>query len=210
MVLLLFRFGVRLGWVSELPFVVAPLRLQQPPKPVIPAARVREFLETFDAVTANPQKRVMVRLMLFSALRQEECYRARWEWLDEAHRLYTVGVSKSKRPRVVPLPAWVWDDLMTLPRTSEWIFPAEDGQPHRPQYLKKSLMKVSARMGLHITQHALRRTAATLLHQAGASAEVTRQLLGHSDLTVLQRYLFPEEGLKVQAVEAMGRELGLA
>jgi hypothetical protein len=51
---------------------------------------------------------------------------------------------------------------------------------------------------------------ATLLHQAGASAEITRQLLGHSDLTVLKRYLFPEEELKARAVEAMGRELGLA
>lgn len=48
------------------------------------------------------------------------------------------------------------------------------------------------------------------LYQAGASAEVTRQFLGHSDLSVLNRYLFPEKDLKVRAVEAVGRELGLA
>ena len=206
---LLLTFAIRIGLISRLPFEVTPLRLQQPPRAVVPVGRVLEFLQLWNAETSDTQKRVMVRLMLFGGLRQEECYEARWAWLDPDHRAYTVGVSKSKRPRTIPIPAWMWDDLIALPRTTEWIFPAKDGKPHRPQFLKKTLAKVSDKFGLHITQHSLRRSAATLLHQAGASAEITRQFLGHADLSVLQRYLFPEKDLKVKAIEALGRQLGL-
>jgi site-specific recombinase XerD len=54
---------------------------------------------------------------------------------------------------------------------------------------EKVLNRLGALAAVHVTPHSLRRTTATWAHRDGWSLESIRRLLGHSDFTVLRRYL---------------------
>lgn len=54
--------------------------------------------------------------------------------------------------------------------------------------------RLGLRAGIHATPHALRRTCATFCHRSGWSLEAIRRLLGHSDFSVLRRYLDLDTG----------------
>jgi len=54
--------------------------------------------------------------------------------------------------------------------------------------------RLGQRSGIHATPHALRRTCATFCHRSGWSLEAIRRLLGHSDFSVLRRYLDLDTG----------------
>jgi len=87
--------------------------------------------------------------MIGLGLRESEALGMRWAWFDVDNKSYTVGKSKNRESRVLPVPNWLWDALHALPKTlSEWLFPAEDGKPHRAQFCKKPLQRVCAKLGL--------------------------------------------------------------
>lgn len=55
--------------------------------------------------------------------------------------------------------------------------------------LEQILRRLGHNTGVHITPHALRRTCALWCHRSGWRLTEIQRLLGHSDLTVLLRYL---------------------
>jgi len=55
--------------------------------------------------------------------------------------------------------------------------------------LEQILRRLGQATGIHITPHALRRTCALWCHRSGWRLTEIQRLLGHSDLTVLLRYL---------------------
>jgi len=162
---LLVNFSVKVGDLKCLPFQVAFLRVQKKPRPIVPASRIQDFLGAMDKAAQNPHVAVLIRVMIGLGLREAEALGMRWEWFDPTHRTYVVGKAKGKEARVLPVPNWVWNAIhaMPKPRLSEWVFPAEDGKPHRSQFCKKALQRVCAALGLgNVTQHRLRATFASL------------------------------------------------
>jgi integrase len=206
------RFAIRLGHIDHLPFQVKPLRLQRKPRPTVPAGQVSSFLATADAAARNPQIGVMFRTLIALGLREGELLGMRWEWLDLDRMTYQVGKAKGKEARIIPVPTWLATSLLTMPkRISEWVFPAEDGSPHRSGYLRKPLGRIAKKLQLGpLTLHRLRATFATLHAESGTPVTEIQGMLGHKAITTTQIYLETSLDAKRRAQDALGQKLGLA
>lgn len=91
--------------------------------------------------------------------------------------LITLGVTKSGRPRVVPLHAELRAAVKRLPIPVGW------------RWILRQFERARAAAGLgHVRFHDLRHTNASWLIQSGADPVTVRDLLGHSSLAVTSRY----------------------
>jgi len=107
---------------------------------------------------------------------------------------------KDHQARTVPIPRTVVDELTDLRAQSgpsELVFPSANSTPLRNRNFRRdSFDAATAALGLTITPHNLRDTAASLAIQAGASVVAVARLLGHeSAATTLNHYagLFPTD-----------------
>lgn len=208
----IFNYGVRVNYIQASPFRLAKLRVQKKPRPIVPAVRLSEFLKAADSAARNPHIAVILRVMVGLGLREAEALGMRWEWFDADRRTYTVGKAKGKEARVLPVPDWVWNAIHAMPMTlSEWVFPAEDGKPHRAQFCKKPLQRVCAKLGLgNVTQHRLRATFASLHAETGTPVPEIQGMLGHKSIATTMIYVETSLDAKRHAQDALSQKLGLA
>ncbi len=209
---LLLNFAVKLRHLKEVPFEIAPLRIQKKPRVTIPAPRLAEFLTAVDQEARNPHVRTILRVMVGLGLREGEALGMRWEWFDPENHTYIVGKAKGKEARVLPIPSWLWVVLQSMPKTlSPWVFPAEDGKPHRSQFCKKALHRVCVKLGLgNVTQHRLRATFASLHAEAGTPVTEIQGMLGHKNISTTMIYVETSLAAKRLAQDSLSQKLGLA
>jgi integrase/recombinase XerC len=210
---LLCRFATKLGMIRELSFRVEFLRVQKKPRPTVSANQFLDFLAAADKVARNPQVGVMLRVMVGLGLRQAEALGMRWEWFNPTQMTYVVGKSKGREARVLPVPLWLWNSIHDMPKThSEWVFPAEDGKPHRSQFCRKALQRVCKTLGLgNVTQHRLRATFASL-HASEANTPITeiQGMLGHKNVQTTMIYVETSMEAKRKAQDTLSQKLGFA
>lgn len=209
---LLFGYAQRIHYIERLPFDVRPIKVQKKPRPVLSASRVHQFFECVDRHTRNEHVPVMVRVMVGLGLRESEVLGMRWEWFNPDHQTYTVGKAKGKEARVLPVPSWLWKRIHTMPKIlGEWVFPAEDGHPHRTRSCKKALQTVAKELGLgNLTQHRLRATFATLHADTGTPITEIQGMLGHKSVTTTMIYVEQNLESKRRSQDALSLRLGLA
>lgn len=118
----------------------------------------------------------MVRLAAYTGLRRSELFRlSRHDYRDGCLVLGTE--TKTKRPRIVPIPEHIVPIVERLP------LPLSDPQ------LRKSWDKARKGCGLqHVRFHDLRHTYASWLVQSGVPLVAVQELLGHTTLSMTQRY----------------------
>jgi len=208
----IFNYGIRTNYLVKLPFAVTRLRVQRKPRATVPAVRVQEFLSAVKRASRNPHVAVIVAVMVGLGLRESEAMGLRWEWFDPERKTYIVGKSKSKQSRTLPVPDWLWKAIHAMPKTiSEWVFPAEDGKPHRAQFVKKVLQRVCQELGLgNVTQHRLRASFASLHSESGTPLTEIQGMLGHRSVETTMIYLETSLEAKRKAQDALSRRLGLA
>jgi integrase len=207
------RFAVKGGHMERLPFVVKFLRIQKKPRATVPAPSLTSFFSAIDQEAHTPHVRVLLRVMVGPGLREGEALGMRWQWFDHSAQTYAVGKAKGKEARVLPVPDWLWSVVHAMPKPmlSEWVFPAEDGKPHRSQYCKKVLKRVCETMGLgNVTQHRLRATFASLHAEAGTPVPEIQGMLGHKSIATTMIYVETSLDAKRRAQNSLSQKLGLA
>lgn len=118
--------------------------------------------------------REAIRWALLTGMRRGEILKVTPSSFLDRHVL--IEVSKSGKPRAVPLP----------PELDPRRFP----YGINPTALTKEFQQTRARLGLEgVWFHDLRRTYGTWLHQNGADLAAIRDLLGHSNISMTSRYL---------------------
>ncbi|WP_243304448.1 tyrosine-type recombinase/integrase [Geothrix oryzisoli] len=209
---LLGNFGVRQGYLSKLPFRVQFLRVQKKPRPTLAAAQAHQFFAAVDRTACNPHIPVLIRAMVGLGLRESEALGMRWEWFNPEQRTYVVGKAKGKEARILPVPGWLWDSIHAMPmRLNEWVFPAEDGRPHRSQFCKKPLQRACKELGLgNLTHHRLRATFASLHAEAGTPITEIQGMLGHKNIQTTMIYVETSLEAKRSAQDVLSLKLGLA
>jgi integrase len=119
------------------------------------------------------------------------------------------GKAKSRKSRNVPLSARVVEVLKRwAPEREGLVFHREDGKPLQASLLGQQQKRVREllRLPADFVLHSLRHTFGTRLGEAGADAFTIMRLMGHSTVTVSQRYVHPSP----EAVElAFGRLMAL-
>lgn len=209
---LLWNYAVAAGFIEQVPFKVKTLRIQRKPRPTVPASRVSEFLAAVDAQSHSPQAAVMLKVMLGMGMRESEVIGMRWAWFDLDQRIYTVGKAKGKEARVIPVPAWLWKDIQSLPSTlSGLVFPGEDGKPHHSHFCRRVLQRVCKDLGLvGVTMHRLRSSFASLHAEAGTPITEIQGMLGHKNIATTMIYVETSLDAKRKAQDALSQRLKLA
>ncbi len=148
----------------------------------LPGEKRREVYpsrEEVMALIAHADKGMADAILLsaYTGLRQGELLRLLPS--DVAGDCIVVRVSKSGRPRTVPVPAVAMSILKRLP------LPFTNADQLRWAFRG---VRTAAKLP-HIRWHDLRHAYGSWLAQSGASATVIRDVMGHSNLSVTSRYL---------------------
>jgi integrase len=116
------------------------------------------------------------------------------------------GKSKNAR-RNVPITDRLAQMLLTrsLESKSIYVFPSETGEPYRVTSIDHLQEKVrdALQMSDEFVVYSLRHTYGTRLGEAGADAFAIMRLMGHSSVTVSQRYVHPTPETLERAVEKL-------
>ncbi|CAJ6828175.1 bacteriophage integrase [Burkholderia pseudomallei] len=144
----------------------------------------------------RPHLANFVRLALNTGCRKSELLSLEWRRVDfeRCHLRLESEHTKNGKRRLVPLNSgaisalrdqheWVAKYCMD----SEWVFPSRTGT--RIRTLQKGFAAACERVGIeNFRIHDLRHTFASWLVMEGVSLYVVKDLLGHSSITVTERY----------------------
>lgn len=149
-----------------------------------------------------------ITLLAATGLRRAELLALRWDDFDEAAGTITVsgkiariageglrrldGGKTKSAGRTVPLPAFAVNMLTARRGRDFWgeqpmIFPSSAGTHRDPDNFNKQWRTVRESLGVaDVTSHSFRKTMATLIDEAGLSARVGADQLGHSKVSMTQ------------------------
>lgn len=157
--------------------------------------------------------RVLVLVAGYCGLRWGELAALRWSDVDLGNKALRISRAyseeaprgemspvKDHQARTVPIPGVVSDELAMLSASQKsdgLVFPSVSNTPLRNRNFRRDVFDDAVdALGLDITPHNLRDTAASLAIQSGASVVAVARLLGHeSAATTLNHYagLFPSD-----------------
>lgn len=179
------RIAREAGYIEKLP------RLHNPDIPVSPGKEItRDELDRLLAA-ANPELRFQINLAVRTGLRLREMLGLEWVRIclvEKAIRLLP-GDTKTRRGRIVPIPASLLFDFQARERTrrSPFVFPSPKS-PLFPQNDNRSAWtRCKRKAGVTARWHDLRHTAVTRMIRAGLPPAVIGRIVGMG-LRMISRY----------------------
>lgn len=154
-------------------------------KPHKTRERSREHWITHDQARAlldamQPETRALVWFMLLTGIRRKEAFNLTWDRVDDARGVIIIE-AKGGIMREVDLSPEAGLILASQNQGGRYVFDSTGW--------RKRFEKAKTAAGLSTLRwHDLRHTCATWLGQSGAPLDVIRQQLGHSSITVTQKY----------------------
>lgn len=159
-------------------------------------SEARRLIEAASLYAKTPLLPCFIRLALNTGCRRGELLGLEWRRVDLSRRLLHLeaGHTKAGKRRSVPLNAEAVAALQELRgwgrehwRGSPWVFPSAAGGHLR--YFKTGFKNACQRAAISDFRiHDLRHTCASWLVMAGVDLYTVRDLLGHSSVTVTERY----------------------
>lgn len=159
------------------------------------------FLKVLDRVFTLPTIRLGLKLILLTMVRKGELLQARWDEIDFVEATWTIPKERMKlrRPHVVYLSQQALDILIALKTCaggSPYLLPSRyDTEKTMSNATLNRVTAESVRIakeeGLPLedfTVHDLRRTASTLLHEAGYNTDWIEKCLAHEQRGVRAVY----------------------
>jgi len=205
----LIGWAIRCGYLSKKPYEVKRFKRQQEPRPVVRAAKAREFLTALHRLGRSADRKLAVRLMFGLGLRESEALGMRWELLDLDHGCLVAGrieegrfITKGGEARRLPIPVWLLEALnlrwvtagkptqgLVLPGPLNPETKARD--PHSPGYTARLVRRIGAEIGLPgLTPHRLRASfASALVLEAKVSLPQAQKMMGHKHIATTMRYV---------------------
>ncbi len=190
------KFCTNEGWLAESPYT-ANIRTPRPEKKELKAltdAELRRVLRACD----NRRDRAIVRLLASSGVRAAELCKLNVADVDLVETgLVRVKLGKQQKDRST------FCDKPTRRALKLYLLERGDVAPDEPLFLTQkqatrltpnTLVQLFRRLQIaakvpHATAHALRRTFALNCLRGGMNVHVLARLMGHSDISVLERYL---------------------
>ncbi len=134
----------------------------------------------------------MIQTAFYCGLRRGEAIRLRWEDVNLEAGLLIIRGSKGG-DRVVPIPAILRPVLETwqaATKTEGLVFETRRGGQLNGDYVGRTFARYAKLAGVRVTAfHGLRHGTATALLAKGVSTRVVQQILGHSSVSVTEKYL---------------------
>lgn len=203
-----------------------PTRAIPTPRPSRPHPRflTRQSLETVLAfvrhhawpggVFARLRNTAIIATMGLTGLRLGEILRLDFGDVDLVEDTIRVRAGKGRyggKDRTVYLPntakAALQEYVTQRPRagTTRFFISTRVNQPISEVTIRRLCREIERQTGIAVRPHALRHTAATLMRQAGIADRLAMEQLGHSSLTMLQRYSHIASGERQREVRRLDK-----
>jgi site-specific recombinase XerD len=173
-------------------------------------------LQRLMLVLATHPNRPACRIAMFllsTGCRLSEALCAEWSQIDWTQKVWRIPAlnSKSKRMRPVPLNESAMDILEQVRNDSpQWVFYNPDTGTHYKS-LHNAWDDLRSKANLkNLRIHDLRHTYASLLINSGIGIYSVKELLGHSDTKVTQRYAHMNTQTLLDASEVASRRIRAA
>ena len=157
---------------------------------------------------ASPKYRAIFGICLFTGCRISECLALRAEDIVNGSILFrkenTKGKNKAREIAINPTLQGYLDGA-DLPSTG-YLFPSKNNsnKPMGSQSADEMLNKYCDMLGIKgASTHSFRRTALTMMSNAGVPLSVIQSISGHASLDALQRYLGVSPEQKKMAIAAI-------
>ncbi len=138
----------------------------------------------------NPMLQFIIPMLILTGARKREVLDARWEDFDFENRRWRIPVTKSGKPRTVPLSDGTLKLLAQVPQRDACPFIFANPKTGKP-YVSffNSWNKARKIAGLtDVRIHDLRHSFASFLVNAGRSLYEVQRILGHTQIKTTQRY----------------------
>ena len=172
-------------------------------KPKINNNRLRFFshaeAEKFLLLLAAKSREVhnMTLLSLHCGLRAGEIFSLTWKHVDIVHKQVTLTETKSGKDRTIPMTGAVVEMFIGIEQgnRNDLVFPNKKGG--KRAWMSKTFERTVEEMGLNdkeadrkdkLVFHSCRHTCASWLVQAGIPLLTVKEILGHSTITLTERY----------------------
>jgi len=146
-------------------------------------------------------------LMLDTGLRVGEAINLEWPQVHLPEYLKVLGrTSKNSKPRAIPLTKRAAEVLYRRGAAKAgYVFHRGDGTPLYQTWLNQQHAEVRKRLKLpaDFVPHSFRHTFGTRLGEAGADAFTIMRLMGHSTVTVSQKYVHPTPETLERAIRGL-------
>jgi integrase len=183
-------YAVTLGLLQANPVLALPMRHVHKARHrdrALSANEIGEFLRAVNASNIRRQFKLAFHLLLLTMVRKGELMGAQWEELDPEKGEWHIPAANMKtgKPHIVYLSsqaANLFEELRGLASGSDWVLPGSGTlvKPFAHNTLNKTLQNVMEGSEIErFTIHDLRRTASTLLHEAGFNSDVIEKALAH-------------------------------
>jgi integrase len=180
---------------------------------LLPGEHGREFFFTLQQealylAAAYPDLRDIGEFLIDTGLRIGECLKLDWMavHIEHGYAAITWETTKNSRSRNVPLTDRAVEVLRRRgPARSGLVFHTGDGKPLYQTYLNQQHAEIRALLKLppDCVPHSFRHTYGTRLKETGTDAFTIMHLMGHSSVTVSQRYVKATPEAMASAVKRM-------
>jgi len=193
----LLRLAKRWGYLEQVPDIELPKKPEDRQR-YLEHEEIAKLLaacqpasKAYPKGSRNPYLLAIVTLALNTGMRKAEILGLEWERVNLSTSAITLYRTKNGKPRGVPINDAVYTALTDLERDPErragLLFTRRDGAAWGE--IRTAFATALERAGIKgFRFHDLRHTAASHLVMRGASLNDVRELLGHSDLKMTQRY----------------------
>jgi len=171
------------------PVTALPNRFVAKPKPrtrSFSPDEIRIYLQVLYGSGIRKQFKLALHLILLTMVRKSELLLARWSEIDFENAEWRIPAehSKTKNPHIVYLSSQALDlfrQLRELATGSELVLPGRGSleRPFAHNAMNHALKGVNFGID-QFTIHDMRRTASTLLHEAGYPSDVVEKVLNHT------------------------------
>lgn len=209
----IFRRAFETGLIDRNP--AASLRMKQENNEQRRIASDAEIKALYDAIGAEPQPSfpgLLVRLLLSCGLRLSEALKARFDDISPDGCFLIIPRGKNGKSRRVPLSAEaqsVIHELHTY-RRNDFLFPGRNvGHMSRPTHAYNRILKRAGIEGLCLRD--LRRTACSIVVNAGVPILDASRFLGHSSINITaSRYSVLCDARLTATAKVVGDRVALA
>jgi site-specific recombinase XerD len=187
----------------------------------LPKAEAEGLINAPDTSNLKGKRdRAILALMIGCGLRREEVARLTFEHIQQRDGRWCVVDMRGKhgRVRTIPMPAWAKTAIDAWAAVAEIGTGAAfrgvnkgdhvTGESLSSQGIWRCVETYSARLGLNVAPHDLRRTHAKLAYRGGAKLDQIQLALGHASLTTTERYLGVHQDLTDAPADYLHLDLG--
>jgi site-specific recombinase XerD len=158
--------------------------------------------------SCDARDKAIILFFVDSGLRRAEVIALNWGDVDMQTGLVRVKQGKGRKDRSAVIGATTRRALLAYRRTRAdrdgALFQTKHGSRFTGNGLMMFFRRLSARTGIHVTAHALRRTFVILSLRNGMDVLHLQALLGHAGLAMVQHYAQMDDTDLLQAARAYG------